>query len=432
MIHPPRRNAWLLAFPLGMLICLSFVDKTDAGGVTGWSGSTMGTSYSVKVYAEDDSALDYDALRVEVDGELRRVNDEMSTYLKSSQISQFNNSTSTDWFQVSQSFAEVVAYAQEVATLTGGAFDVTVGTLVNAWNFGPTERSDSIPTNEKIRELKSMIGYEKLSVRLDPPAIKKSIPGLQIDLSAIAKGHGVDRVVDKLGQLGLTNVFVEIGGEVRTVGMKGNQAWKVGIQVPDAAADQFDIAYELTDQAMATSGDYRNYFEIDGKRYSHTIDPRSGRPIEHDLASVSIVSDRCMKSDAWATAINVLGEDKGLEIATQEGVSALLVSRGEDGFWRMGTGPFEAYSRPMEAVAANASAENQPLVVLAITFVAFAVLLFAMAVGVIFSGKKISGSCGGIASQQSEDGSTSCSLCSNPADACKELRERMQEKATSS
>jgi thiamine biosynthesis lipoprotein len=115
-----------------MLICLSFVDKADAGGVTGWSGSTMGTSYSVKVYAEDDSALDYDALRVEVDGELRRVNDEMSTYLKSSQISQFNNSTSTDWFQVSQSFAEVVAYAQEVATLTGGAFDVTVGTLTQS------------------------------------------------------------------------------------------------------------------------------------------------------------------------------------------------------------------------------------------------------------------------------------------------------------
>ncbi|KAA1258992.1 Thiamine biosynthesis lipoprotein ApbE precursor [Rubripirellula obstinata] len=419
-----------------------FVSPAAAGEIIAWSGGTMGTSYTVKAYVNDksesgDQALpDLDELRLEVDAELRRVNDEMSNYLKSSQISRFNESDSTDWFPISKPFAEVVAYAQKVAKATDGAFDVTIGPLVNAWNFGPAARTDSVPTDAQIDELSSVVGYENLSVRLDPPAIKKSIAGLQIDLSAIAKGHGVDRVVDRLTELGIANMFVEIGGEVRTVGTKGDQAWKVGIQVPDAAADQFDIAYEMTDQSMATSGDYRNYIEIDGKRYSHTIDPRTGRPITHDLASVSIVSDLCMESDAWATAINVLGETKGLAVASEQDLSALLVSRGEDGFWRTGTGDFAAYSRPREsvtenAVADNAVAENQPWVVLAITFVAFAVLLFAMAVGVIFSGKKISGSCGGIASQQSEDGSTSCSLCSNPADACKELRERMQEKASS-
>ena len=390
----------------------------------------MGTTYTVKVFSEEEDDLNADDLRLEVDAELRRVNDEMSTYLTSSQISRFNDSGSTDWFPVSESFAKVVSFAQQVAKDTDGAFDITVGPLVNAWNFGPEPRTDSIPTDTKIGELKTNVGYGKLSVRLDPPAVKKSIPGLKIDLSAIAKGHGVDRVVGKLSELGFVSMFVEIGGEVRTVGMKGGQAWKVGIQVPDAAANEFDIAYELTDQSMATSGDYRNFIEVDGKRYSHTIDPRTGRPVNHNLASVSVVSDLCMHADAWATALNVLGEEEGVSIASAQKLSALLVSRGEDGFWRIGTGDFDRYSKSASDDLKTAATGNQPWAVLAITFVAFAVLLFAMAVGVIFSGKKISGSCGGIASMESEDGSTSCSLCSNPADACKELRELMQEKAT--
>ncbi len=166
-------------------------------------------------------------------------------------------------------------------------------------------------------------------MRIDPPALRKSIPGLKVDLSAIAKGHGVDRVVALLNQAGAANVFVEIGGEVRTSGDKGGQWWKVGIQLPDGALNESMIAYSMipgegAKHSMATSGDYRNFFEVDAVQYSHTIDPRTAKPIEHGTASVSVIAETCMEADAWATAINVLGPQDGIAIARREGLSVLL------------------------------------------------------------------------------------------------------------
>ena len=413
--------------------------ETEGARIIAWSGGTMGTSYNVKVFVSDPSKFDQEALQFKVDAELRRVNDQMSTYLKSSEISKFNDSQSTDWVDVSKPVAQVVDFAQKLSEKTVGAFDVTVGPLVDAWNFGPAPRTNEIPSDEKLTELSRQVGFKKLSVRLDPPALKKSIANLRVDLSAIAKGHGVDRVVSLLVSSGAENVFVEIGGEVRTAGNKDGQWWKVGIQVPDAKANEFDIAYALStgsgfDDSIATSGDYRNFIEVDGKRYSHTIDPRTLHPIENQLASVSVVTQSCMEADAWATALSVLGATEGAELATQEGLNTLLVSRSEDGFDRIGTGTLAKYSSGESVADGNESAaapqvQRQSLAVFGITFVAFALLLFAMAVGVIFSGKAISGSCGGIAGTKTEDGSVSCSLCSNPADACKELREKMKASA---
>jgi thiamine biosynthesis lipoprotein len=207
------------------------------------------------------------------------------------------------------------------------------------------------------------------------------------------------------------------------------------------------IAHSLSsddgsDRCMATSGDYRNYFEVEGVRYSHTIDPRTASPVQHSLASVSVVSDSCMKADAWATALGVLGPEEGLEVARREGLSVLVASRGEDAFDLVGTGTLAGYSakgkskdelasqtaQTTQAVTGNSNA----LATVAFTVLAFAMILFAMAIGVIFGRKAISGSCGGLANSTNEDGSTSCSLCSNPADACKELRERMSEKTAAS
>ena len=195
------------------------------------SGPTMGTSFNVKIFDppefKDDAAFLVDQL-------LRKVNDQMSTYLKNSEISRFNRSESTDWFPVSEELATVVAFSQWIAEKTDGAFDVTVGPLVNAWNFGPDRSKRTVPEAEVIASLQDSVGFGKLSVRMNPPALKKTVAGLGIDLSAVAKGYAVDQVVELLNDQGAENVFVEIGGEVSVSGDKAGQWWKVGIQMPDA------------------------------------------------------------------------------------------------------------------------------------------------------------------------------------------------------
>ncbi len=293
------------------------------------SGPTMGTSFNIKVF--DPPEFEEDAAFL-VDQLLRKVNDQMSTYLKNSEISRFNRSESTDWFPVSEELATVVAFSQVVAEKTDGAFDVTVGPLVNAWNFGPDRSKRAVPEAEVIASLQKSVGFRKLSVRLNPPALKKSVPALGIDLSAVAKGYAVDRVIELLNDQGAEDLFVEIGGEVSVSGSKAGQWWKVGIQMPDAATDSVLVAHSMNvgggnDRSMATSGDYRNYFSVDGTRYSHTIDPRTGMPIEHSLASVTVVSEFCMAADAWATALNVLGPEEALRVAKSDGLDVLLVAR---------------------------------------------------------------------------------------------------------
>tara|TARA_R110002049_G_scaffold2750_2_gene21626 strand:+ start:477405 stop:478769 length:1365 start_codon:yes stop_codon:yes gene_type:complete len=445
-----RRLPWLIA---SLLAIAAFAIANDSNAqddprMLSFGGETMGTTYVVKIFNPPESEVPFP---FQVDAELRRVNDEMSTYLASSEISRFNSSDSTDWFPVSESFARVVQFALEVSTKTDGAFDVTVGPLVDAWNFGAGSDRDSapqVPDSATLDQLAKSIGFENLKSRLEPPAIRKTNPDLQIDLSAIAKGHGVDRVVELLDRAGAKNVFVEIGGEVRTSGDKAGQWWKVGIQLPDAARDTVMVAHSLStdagnDEAMATSGDYRNTFSSGGIRYSHTLDPMTRRPVTHDLASVSVLADSCMAADAWATAINVLGPTKGLEVAEQEGLDALLVRRTADGYQLSGTGTLARYAPTPNSPGANnstgasdstdapegtdATAESGGFFpVMLLTTLALTVILFAMAIGVIFGRRSISGSCGGLANERNDDGSVSCSLCSNPDDACKELRERMK------
>jgi thiamine biosynthesis lipoprotein len=400
----------------------------DPDRMVSFTGQTMGTTYSVKIF--DPPPFDRD-IRLEIDATLRAVNDQMSTYLPNSKISRFNQFQSTDWFDVSAEFARVVEYALQVAETTDGAFDITVGPLVNAWSFGPEQRTNAVPDAARIEQLKERVGYQKLAVRLDPPAVRKSQPDLTIDLSAIAKGHGVDRLIAMLSAQGVENAFVEIGGEVRVSGNKAGQWWKVGIQVPDVERTEVMIAQSLNaggggDLAMATSGDYRNFFEVDGKRYSHTIDPRSGRPVEHSLASVSVMADNCMAADAWATAINVLGPVRGLAVAEREKLTVLLVNRTANGYEKLATGALSVHAsaQPVEVAA---PANRNWFATAVITFIAFAVLLFLMAVGVLMGRRSISGSCGGIANTKDADGKISCGLCSNPDNACKELQRRMQK-----
>lgn len=420
-----------LLLPL-WLICIGGVVAESPATI---AGNTMGTTYSVKIF---DPPADLTDLKVEIDAELRRVNSEMSTYLESSQISRFNLSESTDWFSVSADFANVVASALELSVRTDGSFDVTIGPYIDLWHFGAADSGKQIPTGEQLRAAGSKVGYQKLSVRNDPPAIRKSVPDLQINLSAIAKGHGVDRVVNRLSVLGHKNVFVEIGGEVRVHGDKDGNGWRVGIQVPDVIDQQVLVAHRIGDtgqnSSMATSGDYRNFYEIDGVRYSHTIDPRTASPITHDLASVTVVASDCMTADAWATAINVMGSREGLAVAEANGVDCFLVDRQDGTAVLSGSGLLAKYATAATTIAADQEpsvaavvADSNWSAMFFITAILFGLVLLAMAIGVIFGRHAISGSCGGIAGTENEDGSVSCSLCSNPADACKDLRERMKQ-----
>ncbi|WP_246109485.1 FAD:protein FMN transferase [Roseimaritima multifibrata] len=318
---------------------LPLADDSQSVRIIEANGRTMGTTYMVKL-ANPPAELP-DDWQLVLDAELRNVNDQMSTYLESSEISRFNRSESTDWFPVSQETADVVAAAQEISEETGGAFDVTVAPLVNAWSFGPGKRTQEPPTKETIADLRKRIGYEHLSVQMSPPALRKAIPELSVDLSAIAKGHGVDRLVLVLKELNVEHAFVDIGGEVRLLGDRIDRPWGVGIQVPDGTPNEVVTALPLSDAAIATSGDYRNYFDSDGERYSHTIDPRTGYPVKHDLASVSVIAESCMLADGWATAINVLGGEAGRVLAVERKMDVMLIRRQGDSYQTTRTGIFE-------------------------------------------------------------------------------------------
>ncbi len=296
------------------------------------SGDTMGTVYKIKVSGPPDGLTDA-RLQQEVDDRLKYINDLMSTYLPESEISRFNRSQDDEWFEVSPETATVLGKAREISENTDGAFDVTVGPLVNLWSFGPDGRHEEIPTDDEIEQARANVGFQHIEVRASPPALLKTHPDVYVDLSAIAKGFAVDEVTRVLDGLGITRYMVEIGGEVRTGGRKQDgTSWKIGIEKPISTVRVLQHIVELEDRALATSGDYRNFFEKDGLRYSHTIDARTGRPVAHNLASVSVISDNCTFSDAMATALTVMGPDEAFQYATDNDIDVLLIIRVADGF----------------------------------------------------------------------------------------------------
>ncbi len=296
----------------------------------------MGTLYNITVVlpgTQKDVTAEF--LQDEVDRELLRVSDQMSTYIKSSEISQFNASTSTDWFPVSAEFATCVDFALQISRATDGAFDITAAPLINAWRFGPDQSIQQIPDAAQIEELKSLVGYQHLEVRHNPPAIRKAIPKLTLDVNALAPGQATDRIVALLQSHGVENCLVDIGGEVRGLGQRaGGGGWRVGIERPDSESGaEIEKVVTLVDRSLATSGDYRKFYidPVTSKRYSHTIDPRTGAPITHALASVSVITKDCIAADAWATSIMVLGPQAGIAMARKQQLEVFLIERTPDG-----------------------------------------------------------------------------------------------------
>lgn len=311
-----------------------------------FQGPTMGTTYVVKVVVKGGLSEERKSYLHElIEGELEGVNAKMSHYLEDSELSRFNRSRETTPFSLSEDTWEVFRHAQELSELSGGAFDITVGPLVDAWGFGPPGRPSQPPSDIMIAGLVEQVGYTKLE--LDPEAltVRKSEPNLRCDLSAIAKGYAVDLVAEALDKEGLTDYMVEVGGEVRTRGANDSgQSWRIGIERPLAGDRALQRIVGLSGFSMASSGDYRNYYEMDGKRVSHTIDPRTGRPITHRLAAVSIVEELCVRADGLATALMVLGPEEGYRLAVENDMAVLFLvhdGEGESSFKGLTTPAFD-------------------------------------------------------------------------------------------
>ena len=295
------------------------------------TGPIFGTTYSVKVVAPEFPKEKREAIDQVTQRALQQVDQAMSTYKADSELSKFNAAQSTEPFTLSGNTYQVFDLARSISDKSKGAFDVTVGPLVDAWGFGPNKEV-APPSSEVIAELRERVGYQLIELGADKKTVTKKHPELRADLSAIAKGFAVDHVAAGLRQLAYTDFMVEVGGEIYGAGLNDTgKPWQLAVEQPDAARGIIHTVVGLENQAMATSGDYRNFYMKDGKRISHTINPATGRPIEHNLASVTVIHESCAAADGWATALNVLGPTAGFEIAEAENIAALMLIREKDG-----------------------------------------------------------------------------------------------------
>lgn len=291
-----------------------------------FSGRVMGTSYALTLAGRTSSAGLLEDLHRGVAAELHRIEALMSTYRPDSEVSRFNAARGEAWLAVSPETARVVADAIDIGRRSGGAFDITVGTLVGLWGFGPGGQPGRVPGDDDITAARLHVGLDALEVRLDPPAIRKHDPLRRIDLAGVAKGFGVDRAAAVLDARGVEDYLLEVGGEIRARGRNAlGSPWRVGIEAPAVESRAIHRVLPLANLAVATSGDYRIFFDHQGRRYSHIIDPRTGRPVCHGVTSVTVVHPSCMHADAWATALTVLGPHEGLAVARREKLAALML-----------------------------------------------------------------------------------------------------------
>lgn len=290
-------------------------------------GTTMGTNFSVQIVVASDE-FDGTNLQQQIERRLEALDARFSNYKANSELSRFNANRSTAPIPVSKEFCEVVDRALRLSERTDGAFDITIAPLVNSWGFGAVADASVPPDNETITRLMKFVGYQNLHSNCKELRITKDVANLTIDLSAIVKGYAVDEVAVLLEQRLLMDYLVEIGGELRARGRNGrSDLWAVGIETPSYNSRSVQTVVPLDNTGIATSGDYRNFIEIDGTRYSHTIDPNSGRPVTHAAASVSVIDPSVAFADAMATALLVLGPEAGLALAEREGIAAMFLLR---------------------------------------------------------------------------------------------------------
>jgi len=335
-------KASFLFFTLLIFVLVSGCDH--APEIIKLSGSKMGTSYHVTIVADQPAPAD---LADQIDQLLSAVDQSMSTYKSQSELSQFNRLPVSQQAKASDQLWAVLQTSEKIWRESSGAFDPTVGPVVDLWGFGPVVTEDEIPADQEIATALANSGFEHMLLNRSEQTISKQ-KTIALDLSAVAKGYAVDQVADLLEMLALPDYLVEVGGEMRLSGTnpEGNP-WRVAIELP-SLMPQVQQVVAVNNSAVATSGDYRNYFEKDGVRYSHTIDPRNGKPITHNLASVTVMADRCADADAWATALMVLGEEEGMRIANKFSIPAYMLIREGETFRVLSSSAFEPYLKNTE------------------------------------------------------------------------------------
>ena len=326
---------------LSLIACLVLLVGCDSSPQAHrFQGPVFGTGYHVTLYA-DLSEETYAELDTGIQTELERVDELMSTYREDSELSRLNRYPVGVPFFLSPPTAEVIRESLRIARLSNDAFDVTVGPAVNLWGFGPEGRPERIPDVAVLAEALARVDVHAL--KLEDGRLIKAKP-VYIDLSGIAKGYATDRVADYLETWGVEDYLVEIGGEIRTHGEKPDGTpWRIAVEKPASSERSVQRIIDLGNAAVATSGDYRNYFESDGMRYSHTIDPRTGKPITNRVASVTVITERCMTADALATAFTVMGAQEGLAMAERENIPVYFIVRSGDGFEIRMSPAFEKY-----------------------------------------------------------------------------------------
>ncbi|QEA38332.1 FAD:protein FMN transferase [Pistricoccus aurantiacus] len=297
-----------------------------------FEGNIFGTFYQITV-VDPLTEAQRAKLAEGIEETLAHVDTSMSTYREDSELMQLNRTPVGEWRELSPELTKVLHIARQVARKSDGAFDVTVGGLVNLWSFGPEARPQEVPDPALLAERLQQVGQDRLELDVEGERARR-LGDIFIDLSGVAKGYGVDRVADYLRRQGLENFLVNIGGELVLEGDRDDQGdpWRIGVEVPDVHQRVAREVLPLHDATVATSGDYRNYFEAEGKRYSHTIDPRTGRPIDHALASVTVIHPDNAWADAWATALMVLGPNEAMALARRESLPILLLVRDGDGW----------------------------------------------------------------------------------------------------
>ncbi|MEP1447903.1 MAG: FAD:protein FMN transferase [Paraglaciecola sp.] len=293
------------------------------------SGPTMGTTYNVKYVPTE--LITPTELQAEINQELTNINQLMSTYIQDSELSRFNQWNSTEPFPLSAQTIYVMKEAKRLGTLSDGILDVTVGPLVNLWGFGPKARPDKIPSAAEVMTARERVGLQRLEIHEN--SATKTHPNLYVDLSTIAKGYGVDQIAEILEKHNIHNYLVEVGGEMRLSGQKiSGEPWRVAIEKPLTKERAVERIISVGNNAIATSGDYRNYYEDAGVRYSHLINPNTGTPISHNLVSVTVVNPSSMTADGLATALNVMGKEKALLLSEKYQLAVLLITKEKDGF----------------------------------------------------------------------------------------------------
>lgn len=329
---------------VALMVLLLLLGCSASPSVQTFGGEAMGTTWTAKVVVSPGSVA---ALQSALESELQRLTHEMSAWEPESSLSRFNRSAAGTWHRLPDDLYVVTDYALWLAQQTGGAYDPSVGPLVELWGFGPAGGRVEPPGSDETAVARSKVGWQKLQIDRDGRRLLQP-GGMRLDVSSIGPGYAVDCLARRLRESGIDSFLLELGGEMRAGDRKPDgEAWRVGVENPATLeSEAIDVFVRLENQAIASSGDYRSGFEHAGRRYSHTIDPRTSEPVEHALAAVSVIEATAMQADALAAALMVLGPDEGWALAESMRLAAVFSVRTQVGMKRRATPEFEKYRVP--------------------------------------------------------------------------------------